>query len=299
MTTILELTNFGSGSRVLINDTCNSNRDDLLMDIISSYTSNNKLKSITVITGKDKDRRAFYNQRLPEAQCHTEFKKVTLTGLYAGQCTAITQAKHAGLGIENQVIEPVMLILDSGIVLDEFLATKVSKDILANTKKLGFILIMLDERPAKISLAGGTTLGSWPESIADFIYCPAKKEQDTEPNKYNVLTSQDKSLKYYMVGHDFEMAELASSITPTRPSQIPPAIIISEIEPAPEKADVIQEASTTINTLADTKIAENKPIAENKKEDSTTSSNNTTPAVTQQDTSSGSILSGLWWLLGY
>lgn len=290
MDTMLELTEIGCGSRVLINDSCNSNRDDLLLDIISGISSNNNLKSITVITGKDKDRIAFYNQRVPDAQCHTEFKKVTLTGLYASQCSAITQAKHAGLGAENRTVEPVMLILDSGIMLDEFLATKVSKDILANTKRLGFILVMLDERPAKLSLAGGTTLGSWPENIAEYIFYPSNRD-DIMDTKYKVLTDLDKPwhcLKYYMVGHDFEMAALDSSITTTRPSQSLPAIIIieSEIEPAPEQ-------QVTKETEAE------QQIEDNKKEDAAINASNSTPAVTQQATSSGGLLSGLWWLLGY
>jgi hypothetical protein len=291
MSTMLELTEIGYGSRVLINDSCNSKRDDLLLDIISSISSNNKLKSITVITtGKDKDRIAFYNQRVPEAQCHTEFKKVTLTGLYASQCSEITQAKQAGFGAETRAVEPVMLILDSGIMLDEFLATKVSKDILANTKRLGFILVMLDERPAKLSLAGGTTLSSWPENIAEYIYYPSNRD-NARDNKYYVLTDLDKPwhcLKYYIAGHDFEMAELDSSITTTRPSQSLPAIIIieSEIEPAPEQ-------QVTKETEAE------QQIEDNKNEDSAINASNATPAVTQQATSSGGLLSGLWWLLGY
>ena len=289
---MLELTEIGCGARVLINDSCNSNRDDLLLDIISANTSTNSVKSITVIAGKD--RIAFYNQRVPEAQCHTEFKKVTLTGLYAGQCSAITQAKHAGLGADSWMIEPVMLILDSGTMLDEFLATKVSKDILANTKRLGFILIMLDERPGKLSLAGGITLGSWPDNIADYIFYPGTGGSDNNANRYNVLTDVDKpvrTLKYYMLGHDFEMTELDSSIIPTRPKQTPPAIIISEseIEPAPE-----QQVTKDIDADAEQKIEDNK------KEDTAINTSNTTPAVvTQQATSSGGLLSGLWWLLGY
>lgn len=288
MATMLELSEIGCGSRVLINESYNSNRDDLLLDIISSV---NKLKSITVIAGKD--RLDFYSKIVPEAQCHTEFKKVTLTGLYAGQCSAITQAKHAGLGADSWAIEPVMLILDSGTMLDEFLATKVSKDILANTKRLGFILIMLDERPGKLSLAGGTTLGSWPDNIADYIFYPGTGCDNTA-NRYDVLTDVDKpvrTLKYYMLGHDFEMTELDSSIIPTRPKQTPPAIIISEseIEPAPE-----QQVTKDIDADAEHKIEDNK------KEESAINTSNTTPAVvTQQATSSGGLLSGLWWLLGY
>ena len=290
MSTMLELTEIGYGSRVLINDSCNSKRDDLLMDIISSIYSNNKLKSITVITGNDKDRIAFYNQRVPDAQCHNEFKKVTLTGLYASQCSAITHAKQAGFGAESRTVEPVMLILDSGAMLDEFLATKVSKDILANTKRLGFILVMLDERPVKLSLAGGTTLGSWPDNIADYLFYPGTGGDNTA-NTYNVLTNLDKPwhcLKYYIAGHDFEMAELDSSIMPTVPSQSLPAIIISEseIEPAPEQ-------QVTNETEAEQKIEDNK------NEDSAINASNATPAVTQQATSSGGLLSGLWWLLGY
>lgn len=295
MTTMLDLTEIGCGSRVIINDSCNTNRDELLLDIISANTSSKPVKSITVIAGKD--RLAFYNQRVPEAQCHTEFKKITLTGLYAGQCSAITQAKQAGIGTDSWSIEPVMLILDSGTMLDEFLATKVSKDIMANAKRLGFILIMLDERHAKHDLSGFAILGAWPITLTDYIFYPVHNKStgqtlDSETNKYNVLTNMRtpvKSLKYYMIGHDFEMTELDSSITATRPKQTTPAIIISESEIEPF-------TDQQVNNETD---AEQK-IEDNKKEETAINTSNATPAVvTQQATSSGGLLSGLWWLLGY
>lgn len=141
---VLDFDEIGRCPRLLIQDDCsfaNNSRDELLVDILAHYGHGSGTTVFTTL-----DRMPFY-ENIPvaglEITSYTEYRNKIITGIYSAQCSKITHQKQCFSATAETPTGQAILIFETLAMYEAFAASKISKDIMANNKRLDIIIIVI------------------------------------------------------------------------------------------------------------------------------------------------------------